>query len=192
MDAEENKTTSIFDHENQKIYQHNTNKDITACNGEEKIINIKNENIEIKISKDFDYQKIISEVEKDGMEINTNTNYENMKKEKNIVVKGIDDNCDPIKDYLYNKATEFNENQNRDHPTTKIDLHSKTKINKQIDLQKFFKKSRHIFIMSEGGQPIYTRYGDELQNCELLATFSAIMTKFTHFHNTPNTKERIQ
>jgi hypothetical protein len=73
-----------------------------------------------------------------------------------------------------------------------IDLHKKTKNNKQLDLKQFFKKSRHYFIMSEGGQPIYTRYGDELQNCELLATFSAIMTKFTHFHNTPNTKEKIK
>ena len=73
-----------------------------------------------------------------------------------------------------------------------LDMQSKTKRNKQIDLQKFFKKSRHYFIMSEGGQPIYTRYGDELQNCELLATFSAIIAKFTHFHNTSTTKEKLQ
>ena len=73
-----------------------------------------------------------------------------------------------------------------------LDIQSRTKRNKQIDLRKFFKKNRHYFIMSDGGQPIYTRYGDELQNCELLATFSAIITKFTHFHNTANSKEKLQ
>lgn len=181
MDAEENKTTSILDHEKQIIYQYNSDSDI---NGKEKIINIKNENIEIKISKDFDYQKIICDVEKDRMEFNTNSHYENMIKEKCVDVKGNDDNCDPVIDSLNFKELELNQNLDN--------LSTKTKLNKQIDLQKFFQKSRHVFIMSEGGQPIYTRYGDELQNCELLATFSAIMTKFTHFLNTPNTKEKIQ
>ncbi len=189
MDAEENKTTSVFDLEKEKI-QDKLETDINAGNGKEKIINIKNDDIEIKISKDFDYQKIISDLEKDGIEIITKTECENFNKEKNSNVKGNDDNSDNNKNALNNNAIRLNKDQ--DQPSCKIDLHAKTKINKQIDLQKFFKKSRHVFIMSEGGQPIYTRYGDELQNCELLATFSAIMTKFTHFHSTSNTMERIQ
>ena len=41
-------------------------------------------------------------------------------------------------------------------------LISRTKQNKQMDLQNFFKKSRHFFIMTDGGKPIYSRYGDEV------------------------------
>jgi hypothetical protein len=74
----------------------------------------------------------------------------------------------------------------------KLDLHARTKRNKQMDLTCFYEMNRHFFIMSDGGQPIYSRYGDELRNCELLATFSAIMTKFTHFQNTSTYAERIQ
>lgn len=57
----------------------------------------------------------------------------------------------------------------------------KTDMNKKMQGEEFFKKSRHYFIMTEGGTPIYSRYGDEIDNCGILATFSAIITKFTHF-----------
>lgn len=46
--------------------------------------------------------------------------------------------------------------------------------------------------MSDGGKPIYTRYGDYLEHCGIFATFSAITTKLTHFNNTDNFYEKLQ
>lgn len=71
------------------------------------------------------------------------------------------------------------------------DLNKRVKFNKQMDLNSFFKKSRHFFIMTDGGKPVYSRYGDELENCGILATFSAILAKFTSFNSTSGT-EKVQ
>ena len=75
------------------------------------------------------------------------------------------------------------------------ELNRRTKRNKQMDLAAFYKKSRHFFIMNDGGKPVYARYGDEVENNGILATFSAITTKFTFFNTPPggkNTPEKIQ
>ena len=48
-----------------------------------------------------------------------------------------------------------------------------------MDQQTFFKKSRHYFIMTDAGQPIYSRYGNAIENNGIFATLSAIMSKFT-------------
>ena len=48
-----------------------------------------------------------------------------------------------------------------------------------MEIEKFYKQKRHHFIMAEKGTPIYSLYGDEIQNYSLLATFSAIIAKFT-------------
>ena len=72
-----------------------------------------------------------------------------------------------------------------------LDLNRRVKYNKQMDLNTFFTKSRHYFIMTDGGKPIFSRYGDEMENCGILATFSAIMAKFTYFNSTQGS-ERIQ
>lgn len=69
-------------------------------------------------------------------------------------------------------------------------LSIKAKENKQLDINSVFKKSRHYFIMTEGGMPIYSRFGDEVENNGILATFSAIMTKFTHFLNTEDNSNK--
>jgi hypothetical protein len=70
-------------------------------------------------------------------------------------------------------------------------ISKRVKLNKQMDLKTFFSKSRHYFIMTDGGKPIFSRYGDELENCGIVATFSAIIAKFTFF-NTTSTSERVQ
>jgi hypothetical protein len=69
------------------------------------------------------------------------------------------------------------------------DLNKRVKYNKQMDLDSFFKKSRHYFIMTDGGKPVYSRYGDELENCGILATFSAMLAKFTFFNSTNGTEK---
>jgi len=73
-----------------------------------------------------------------------------------------------------------------------IDLNKRTKINKQMDLNTFFTKKRHFFIMTDGGKPIFSRYGDEVENCGILATFSAMITKFTFFNNSGGSPEKLQ
>ena len=60
-----------------------------------------------------------------------------------------------------------------------------------MKIEQFYEQKRHYFIMTEGGTPIYSRYGDEIQNCSLLATFSAIITKFTIFNNEKNSQEKL-
>ena len=61
-------------------------------------------------------------------------------------------------------------------------IKARTSSNKKMDLTNFYKQSRQYFIMNSGGAPIYSRYGDEIINNSLFATFSAIITKFTVFN----------
>ena len=61
-------------------------------------------------------------------------------------------------------------------------LITRTLSNKKMDLSTFYKQTRQYFIMNVGGTPIYSRYGDEIINCSLFATYSAIITKFTVFN----------
>ena len=68
-------------------------------------------------------------------------------------------------------------------------IDTRTEKKKTMDLDNFYKQSRHYFIMTEGGTPIYSRYGDEILNCSVLATFSAIITKFTVFNGGQNNEE---
>ena len=70
-------------------------------------------------------------------------------------------------------------------------LYLRTKTNKAMKIKQFYEQKRHYFIMTEGGTPIYSRYGDEIKNCSLLATFSAIITKFTIFNNEKNSQEKL-
>ena len=63
---------------------------------------------------------------------------------------------------------------------------ARTTSNKNMDLELFYKQSRQYFIMTEGGTPIYSRYGDEIKNCSITATFSAIITKFVAFNGGTN------
>lgn len=58
---------------------------------------------------------------------------------------------------------------------------SKTLHNKNLNLEQFYKKSRHYFIMTDSGKPVYSRYGDEIQNCGIFGMISAMFTKFTTF-----------
>ena len=65
-------------------------------------------------------------------------------------------------------------------------IKTRTASNKKMDLKTFYKQNRQYFIMNSGGTPIYSRYGDEIINCSIFATFSAIITKFTVFNGGDN------
>lgn len=70
-------------------------------------------------------------------------------------------------------------------------LFLRTKHNKEMNITDFYKQKRHYFIMTDGGTPIYSRYGDQMENCGILATFSAIITKFTIFNTDANFAEKL-
>lgn len=98
---------------------------------------------------------------------------------------------------------EDNENQNGNEQSEEMPIKApeeqkeekiviQIKKNKGMNLKEFFKQDKHYFIMTEGGKPIYSRYGDEIKNSEIMATFSAIMTKFTVFNSDGTDSEKLK
>ena len=67
----------------------------------------------------------------------------------------------------------------------------KVKDNASIKLDTFFTKKRNFLIMTDGGKPVYSRYGDAIENNSIFATISAMITKFTIFNNTNDYKEEL-
>ena len=70
-------------------------------------------------------------------------------------------------------------------------LVKQTKNNSKLSLEEFYNKKRHFLIMSDGGKPVYSRYGDPIENNSIFATLSAMITKFTIFNNNNSFKENI-
>ena len=70
-------------------------------------------------------------------------------------------------------------------------LVEKTKRNTKLELKDFFTKNRHFLIMSEGGKPVYSRYGDCIENNSIFATLSAMITKYTVFNSDKSIKENL-
>ena len=67
----------------------------------------------------------------------------------------------------------------------------KTRRNEKMKFEEFFIKHRHYLIMSDGGKPVYSRYGDPIENNSIFATLSAMITKFTIFNSNDNDKEML-
>ena len=70
-------------------------------------------------------------------------------------------------------------------------LIKKTRRNEKMKFEEFFIKKRHYLIMSDGGKPVYSRYGDPIENNSIFATLSAMITKFTIFNSNDNDKEML-
>ena len=70
-------------------------------------------------------------------------------------------------------------------------LVKKTSKNASMKLEDFFSKNRHFLIMTDGGKPVYSRYGDAVENNSIFATISAMITKFTIFNSNESYKEEI-
>ena len=170
------------------------NEDI-EINTQEKKINEKNKSEdknEIKIeNKEPKKENNIEEI-KENNEIKINIikeeNNEN-KKIKNEIIDKENEN-----EQIINTEEKEIEEDDDEPEYSKNDieaLYLRTKSNKAMKIEQFYEQKRHYFIMTEGGTPIYSRYGDEIQNCSLLATFSAIITKFTIFNNEKNSQEKL-
>ena len=147
---------------------------------------------DIKETNSNNFENIIMNSENDnGIKINgqqnSNKNILENEKKDNITLNSIN----PPPETLYeeydsdNSALSDSEISEND-----IDFVTKRTLkNKSMDLETFFKQNRQYFIMTEGGTPIYSRYGDEIKNCSLSATFSAIITKFVAFNGGANNIE---
>ena len=72
-----------------------------------------------------------------------------------------------------------------------LKLNEKINNNKILDFKNFFKKKKHFLIMSEGGKPIYSRYGDAIEFSTIFATLSAIITKYICFLSTQDKPENL-
>ena len=170
------------------------NEDI-EINTQEKKINEKNkpeDKNEIKIeNKEPKKENNIEEI-KENNEIKINIIKEENKENKKIKNEIIDKENE--NEQIINTEEKEIEEDDDEPEYSKNDieaLYLRTKSNKAMKIEQFYEQKRHYFIMTEGGTPIYSRYGDEIQNCSLLATFSAIITKFTIFNNEKNSQEKL-
>ena len=193
----ESKENKNKDEENNIIIEQNKDKD-KEINIQEKEKDDSEDKNEIIIeNKEQQKENNKEEIkENDEIKINIINEEKNDKSEiKNKIVseKSIEEIIDKDNDQIIN--IEEKENSEEDEPEySKNDieaLYLRTKSNKSMKLEQFYEQKRHYFIMTEGGTPIYSRYGDEIQNCSLLATFSAIITKFTIFNNEKNSQEKL-
>ena len=125
---------------------------------------------------------------------NNKSESENLSKNENIPNKNTNTSSNinnHIQEALYEEYDSDNSAlSNSDISENDIDsITKRTTNNKNMDLETFYRQSRQYFIMTEGGTPIYSRYGDEIKNCSLSATFSAIITKFVAFNGGTNNSE---
>ena len=205
---EENKISDNINKEKEenKIIEENENN-INIINTKEKIKNNEiiieeqnnhkeNVNNNEKIKEESEI--IISKEDKfKGKENSLHTNNNILTEEKINKLELEEDNKEEIikeNEPIFNDE-EKEDSEDEDEPEySKNDieaLYLRTKTNKAMKIKQFYEQKRHYFIMTEGGTPIYSRYGDEIKNCSLLATFSAIITKFTIFNNEKNSQEKL-
>ena len=193
----ESKENKNKDEENNIIIEQNKNKDQEVNIQEKEKDDSEDKNEIIIENKEQQKENNKEEIkENDEIKINIINEEKNDKSEiKNKILseKSIEEIIDKDNDQIIN--IEEKENSEEDEPEySKNDieaLYLRTKSNKSMKLEQFYEQKRHYFIMTEGGTPIYSRYGDEIQNCSLLATFSAIITKFTIFNNEKNSQEKL-
>ena len=203
-DSKENiETKEESENENEQKEDNIIKNEIKENKKEEKI-NLKSE--ENENSPEIKNVIIIEEKDQKNNEENINIITTNIKEEQKE--KENEENNSELKDILFNEKSldqlneneqlfnnEEKENSDEDEPEySKNDierLYLRTKSNKNMKIEQFYEQKRHYFIMTEGGTPIYSRYGDEIKNCSLLATFSAIITKFTIFNNEKNSQEKL-
>jgi len=192
------------DSENEKESNKNNNNE-----KENNIIIEQNKDIEIEIntqekkiknekSNSDDKNEIKIEIKESKKENNLEEIKENDEIKINIIKEDNDENKKIKNEIIGNENEQIINNEiieDDDEPEySKNDieaLYLRTKSNKAMKIEQFYEQKRHYFIMTEGGTPIYSRYGDEIQNCSLLATFSAIITKFTIFNNEKNSQEKL-
>ena len=172
----------------------------TENNNNQNIINEKPNENNNNISEQTNQNKINdnqNDVNKEKEKANIITNNNSEKKEQENLKINTDEKKESNKSQQKTQNEDFDSDNSAlsDSDISENDIDSvttRTTKNKNMDLDSFYKQARQYFVMTEGGTPIYSRYGDEIKNCSLSATFSAIVTKFVAFNGgTNNEKESL-
>jgi len=170
------------------------NEDKGEIKIEKEINSDNNDKIEgnIEITKEGTEKEIKTDIE---------TNNENKESEKNIdsnpqqvtmeiIQADVNPSSENFNQINYEFPKDFMDDKIRCNTLTQK-LINKTKRNTELKYEEFFTKKRHYLIMTDGGKPVYSRYGDEVENNSIFATISAMITKFTIFNSTDTFKEEL-
>ena len=163
---------------------------------EENIINNSEQNITSKVEEIQENNEI--KIEENKPEINSdNINHENIEGNSNsnqhevtMQIQELNTSSENANKIINEFPKDFMEDKNRCNELTQK-LIIKTKRNTELKYEEFFTKKRHYLIMTDGGKPVYSRYGDEVENNSIFATISAMITKFTIFNSTDSFKEEL-
>ena len=191
---EQDKTEDNKKEENNEIKE---DKDLNTNNNiNENITTEKQENNEIKTEE---------KKEEINLENNNQENKENKKKKENTETNENSNQQQVTMEIVQSHVNQTSDNNNKitnEFPKDFMDdkircntltqkLISKTKRNIEVKYEEFFTKKRHYLIMTDGGKPVYSRYGDEVENNSIFATISAMITKFTIFNSSDSFKEEL-
>ena len=221
INKNENDNKNIEEDNKEEINKDNTNNDNIEIkdNTEEKQIEKQDDKTEEIINEDKGEIKIEKEINSDNNdkiegnieitkeetenEIKTDieTNNENNESEKNIdsnpqqvtmeiIQADVNPSSENFNQINYEFPKDFMDDKIRCNTLTQK-LINKTKRNTELKYEEFFTKKRHYLIMTDGGKPVYSRYGDEVENNSIFATISAMITKFTIFNSTDTFKEEL-
>ena len=221
INKNENDDKNIEEDNKEEINKDNTNNDNIEIkdNTEEKQIEKQDDKTEEIINEDKGEIKIEKEINSDNndkiegnieitkeeteKEIKTDieTNNENNESEKNIdsnpqqvtmeiIQAEVNPSSENFNQINYEFPKDFMDDKIRCNTLTQK-LINKTKRNTELKYEEFFTKKRHYLIMTDGGKPVYSRYGDEVENNSIFATISAMITKFTIFNSTDTFKEEL-
>ena len=163
---------------------------------EENKINNSEQNITSKVEESKENNEI--KIEENKPEINSdNINNENIEVNSNsnqhevtMQIQELNTSSENANKIINEFPKDFMEDKNRCNELTQK-LIIKTKRNTELKYEEFFTKKRHYLIMTDGGKPVYSRYGDEVENNSIFATISAMITKFTIFNSTDSFKEEL-
>jgi len=212
---QDNKEEIINDNINNDNNETNVDTEVKQMEKQEDKIepNINEDKSEIKIEKEIDLNnndktEVNSEIKKEEAEKeintdieNTENNNENNNNEKNrdvnpqqvtmeIIQADVNPSSENFNQNSYEFPKDFMDDKIRCNTLTQK-LINKTKRNTELKYEEFFTKKRHYLIMTDGGKPVYSRYGDEVENNSIFATLSAMITKFTIFNSSDTFKEEL-
>ena len=173
--------------EEEKKEENETNNDSNENNNENATLNIKEDS---EIKNEEKKEEINSKINVEKKDENNNDNNQHQSVTMEIIHDDINIIVDNQNTNINVFPQDFMDDKIRCNELTQK-LIAKTKKNTEVKYEEFFTKKRHYLIMTDGGKPVYSRYGDEVENNSIFATISAMITKFTIFNSTDTFKEEL-
>ena len=171
----------------EKKEENETNNDSNENNNENATLNIKQDS---EIKNEEKKEEINSKINVEKKDENNNDNNQHQSVTMEIIHDDINIIVDNQNTNINVFPQDFMDDKIRCNELTQK-LIAKTKKNTEVKYEECFTKKRHYLIMTDGGKPVYSRYGDEVENNSIFATISAMITKFTIFNSTDTFKEEL-